>query len=96
MPASRSVATICLRDLHAVGVEHRDDHRARARLFVELAERVSAACRRDTPMEKPVAGTGSPRKRDDQPVVAPAAADRAEAHRPALLVLDLEQVSSTS
>ena len=41
-------------------------------------------------MEKPVAGTGSPRKRDDQAVVAPAAADRAEAHRAAFLVLGLE------
>ena len=60
-------------------------------LVSSLPSSVSAACRRDTPMEKPVAGTGSPRKRDDQPVVAPAAADRAEAHRAALLVLGLEQ-----
>ncbi len=42
-------------------------------------------------MEKPVAGTGSPRKRDDEPVVAPAAADRTEMHRASLLVLGLDQ-----
>ena len=62
-----------------------------AGLASSLPISVSAACRRDTPMEKPVAGTGSPRKRDDEPVVAPAAADRAEAHGPAFFVLGLEQ-----
>ena len=41
-------------------------------------------------MEKPVAGTGSPREARHEIVVAPAAADRAEAHRAAVLVLDLE------
>ena len=47
-------------------------------------------------MEKPVAGTGSPRKRADQPVIAPAAADRAEAHRAGPARLGLEKVSSAS
>ena len=60
-------------------------------LASSLPRCVSAACRRDTPMEKPVAGTGSPRKRADEPVVAPAAADRAEADGLALVVLGLER-----
>ena len=41
-------------------------------------------------MEKPVAGTGSLPEAADEPVIAPAAADRAEAHRAAVLVLDLK------
>ena len=41
-------------------------------------------------MENPVAGTGSPRKRGTQPVVAAAAADRAEADGTALFVLGFE------
>ena len=32
-----------------------------------LPSMVSAACSRDTPMENPVAGTGSPRKRETRP-----------------------------
>ena len=32
-----------------------------------LPSAVSAACRRETPMEKPVAGTGWPMKRDTSP-----------------------------
>ena len=49
-----------------------------------------AASSRETPIEKPVAGTGSAAEARDEPVIAPAAADRAEAHRPAIVVLDLE------
>ncbi len=52
---------------------------------------VSAACRRDTPMEKPVAGHRLAAKARDEAVITPAAADRAEAHRAALLVLGFEQ-----
>ena len=37
------------------------------RLSPSLPSTVSAACSRDTPMENPVAGTGSPRKRDTSP-----------------------------
>ena len=38
-----------------------------AGLVSSLPIMVSAACSRDTPMEKPVAGTGSPRKRETSP-----------------------------
>ena len=40
-----------------------------------------AASSRETPIEKPVAGTGSLAEARDEPVVASAAADRAEADR---------------
>ena len=52
----------------AVLVEHGDDHRAGLGLRRRSCrDACSAASRRDTPMEKPVAGTGSPRKRDTRP-----------------------------
>ena len=53
----------------AVAVEHGDHARARLGGFAaELADARSAPpCRRDTPMEKPVAGTGWPMKRDTSP-----------------------------
>ena len=38
----------------------------------------NAASSRDTPIEKPVAGTGSARKRATKAIVAPATTDRAE------------------
>ena len=55
-----------------------------------LPSAVSAACRRDTPTEKPVAGTSSPHEAADEAVIAPAAADRAEADGAALFVFHLE------
>ena len=51
----------------AILVEHGDDHRAGLGFAVALAEVLSAAASRDTPMENPVAGTGSPRKRETRP-----------------------------
>ncbi len=42
-------------------------------------------------MEKPVAGTGSPRKRETEAVIAPTAADRAEAHGAAFFVFGFER-----
>ena len=47
-----------------------DEHHDRAglpRLTMGLADIFSAASRRETPMENPVAGTGSPRKRPTSP-----------------------------
>ena len=52
-------------DAGLVHDEH--DDRAVARRCVRLAERSSAACSRETPMEKPVAGTFSPGKRSTSP-----------------------------
>ena len=49
-----------------------------------------AAKSRETPIEKPVAGRVLGPEPADEPVVAPAAADRAETHRMALFVAGLE------
>ena len=76
----------------AVAVHDQHDHRPVGLAgSVSLPSAASAACSRDTPMEKPVAGTSSLHEAADQPVIAPAAADRAEHDRLALLVRDLER-----
>ena len=51
-----------------VAVEDEDDDRTGVLVGVEqLPVSFSALARRDTPMEKPVAGTGSVRKRETRP-----------------------------
>ena len=62
-----------------------------AGLLSSLPSSVSAACKRETPMEKPGRRHRLAAEARDEPVVAPAAADRAEAHRAAFLVFGVEQ-----
>ncbi len=91
MPALRSVATILLIVGDAVAVEHRDQHRAGRRLVIELADQGQRGL-------QPRHADGEAGRRHrlaaearHEAVVAPAAADRAEAHRAAFLVLGFEQ-----
>jgi hypothetical protein len=51
-----------------VAIHHQhDDRREILALVSSLPRFFSAVIRRETPMEKPVAGTGSPRKRETRP-----------------------------
>ena len=75
----------------AVAVEHGDDHGAELRPGVELAEHGQRGLQprhadRETRSPAPV----RPKPRH-QPIITPAAADRAEAHRAAFFVFRLEQ-----
>ena len=67
MPALRSFATIVWRGLHAVAPNTVTSTGPAGAVSPSLPSAVSAACSRDTPMEKPVAGTGCPMKRDTSP-----------------------------
>ena len=90
MPALRSAATMLLVVGDAVAVEDGDDDRAGLGLLSELAERGERRLQ-----ARHADGEAGRRHRlaaeaRDEPVIAPAAADRAEAHRAAFLVLDFE------
>ena len=79
-----------LAGLHAVGAEHRDQHGAGGRLLAELAERGERRLQaRDADGEAGRRHRLAHEARHET-VVAPAAADRAETHRAAFVVLDLE------
>ncbi len=91
MPALRSADDHFLVVGDAVAVEHRDHHRAGRGLAVELAEHGQRRLQaRDADGEAGRRHRLAAEARH-QAVVAPAAADRAEAHRPAFLVLGFEQ-----
>ena len=81
MPAARRSRhhLLVAAEAFRVAVHDEDDDGADGIGQSSLPRFFSAVIRRDTPMEKPVAGTVLAREALDQPVIAPAAADRAEA-----------------
>ena len=69
IPAARKARDEALVVGHVVAVEHGDDDRAGlcAAATIGLSIARNAASRREMPIEKPVAGTGSARKRATSP-----------------------------